>query len=458
MHDREETAERGRLYFRGSHMRAILSLRSLRRCTILAVPALACCNPASTRAVPLEVTASNGPQIQSSTPNVAAPPVLSTASRARDDRARWKAALKWSDACEEAFAQTRADARDAQLEFYEVAPHKYIVSVGCAAGAYQPSQVLALWDESTMPAKGRLVRLPLPPKYDDAETFGLISRSANGKGLEFMHRSNGLGDCGFLATYQYANDGLSLVELRARDVCKAKSGNHSDPHEWAIMPIKTALECGPTKCDANTEACCATPGNTDKRCVARTPSLETIEVSTSDQKRKLLDAADALCGEASAHLALCNDSSTCATGAICCGIDHPSLGVSASNGEVLRCSNNPEKECHSIERCTTTCRTPGTTCSRGGYCVKASTKGACKRSKDCSAGAICLSDGTGKNGSCVFNNDSRANYGVVCADDSDCADPRSDTPWATNEDKKQPMVCDRSQTSDGSLPQCRRKH
>ncbi len=442
-------------------MRAVLSSKYFELCSILAVPmALACCNEPGKRAVPLEATVSNAPQVKSATPAAAArplPPLLSTASRSRADRARWKAELKWSDSCEEAFAKTRANTSDAQLEFFEVAPHTFVVSIGCAAGAYQPSQLLALWDESTTPPKGRLVHLPLPPKYDEPETFGLVSKGTNGGDLEVAHKSRGLGDCGFLATYRFVSDGLSLLELRARDVCNDSTGNHNDPRKWPVVPLKAALECGNATCDANTEACCAAPDNTNKRCVARTPSLKTIEVSTSDGKSKLLDAADALCGGANAHLALCNDSSTCAAGAICCGIDHPSLGASASNGEVLRCSARPEKECQSIERCTTTCRTPGTTCSRGGYCLKASTNGICKRSKDCSRGEICLSDGTGAQGGCVFNNDSRANCGVVCVDDSDCKDPRADTPWATHEDKKRPMVCDRSQTAGGSLPQCRRK-
>ncbi|HYE13291.1 MAG TPA: DUF1176 domain-containing protein [Pyrinomonadaceae bacterium] len=181
------------------------------------------------------------PPPQQPTARAATPP--KSGELTREDRNAWRGILRWPDDCERAYERTSASVGGAaKLEFYELASGRHLVRVTCAGGAYQPSQVFALLDETGAQPSAKVIRFEAYEspgddleKVEAEELWGLADFDAKTKRLRVLNKFRGPGDCGTLATYAFNETGAKLVELRAKTRCDGRGAE--DPESWKkIVP------------------------------------------------------------------------------------------------------------------------------------------------------------------------------------------------------------------------------
>jgi hypothetical protein len=154
------------------------------------------------------------------------------------DRQEWRKVLKWPDSCEEAFDYS--DKSWGGLNFYQLAPRRYLVEVICTRGAYQGFQVYFDLDESKSPPRSRpLSFFTYEASGDDerrlvekrtTELWGAAQFQPRNKTLEVLNRFRAIGDCGSLARYVFQTGEPRLEDFRAKLQCDGKGAE--DPRQW----------------------------------------------------------------------------------------------------------------------------------------------------------------------------------------------------------------------------------
>lgn len=153
-----------------------------------------------------------------------------------EDRRAWREILKWSDECEQAFDYP--DKSYGGIEFYELAEKRYLVQVTCTGGAYQGYQVYYFYDEAQQPPTAKLLTFESRESQDEksltrtqaTEMWGQPTFDQKTKELKVLNKFRGIGDCGILATYGFANGEPVLKELRAKLACDGKGAEN--PEKW----------------------------------------------------------------------------------------------------------------------------------------------------------------------------------------------------------------------------------
>jgi hypothetical protein len=159
---------------------------------------------------------------------------------AREDRAGWRQLLRWSNDCEEAY-QATAPGRNG-LAFFPLGSGRSLVQVTCAMGAYQPSQVYYVVDDTgRTPGAVRFVTFEATGEAGDTlqrqqveELTGLAEFNASTRVLSVWNKYRGPGDCGSYALYQFADGSARLREFRAKTECDGQGAEH--PEQWPLRP------------------------------------------------------------------------------------------------------------------------------------------------------------------------------------------------------------------------------
>jgi hypothetical protein len=155
---------------------------------------------------------------------------------AREDRAAWRAALQWSDDCEEAFQLTNA-ANTAGLFVHGLAEGIRLVEVHCAAGAYQPSMLFIRLDQNPSPPVVTTLTFTTYDSPDgesleraeSTELWGEATVLPDRRELTLLSVSRQTRDCGTWSRYTLAAERPRLLELYAQIVCPAEQGPPADP-------------------------------------------------------------------------------------------------------------------------------------------------------------------------------------------------------------------------------------
>lgn len=171
-----------------------------------------------------------------------ATPPLPRTGLSVEDRAAWRARLRWPDGCEQAFQASRATG-DAGLVFMPVAAGVSVVQVLCAAGAYQPSFVYIRYDETAAPPASTLLefatyRSPDGTTLEPAvatELPGEAFLDAGARELAVLNLFRQTADCGVWTRYSLTGARPQLREARARVPCPAGPGEPARP-EGAAPP------------------------------------------------------------------------------------------------------------------------------------------------------------------------------------------------------------------------------
>jgi hypothetical protein len=170
-----------------------------------------------------------------------ATPPLNKANLTYEDRKAWREILKWPDDCEQGFDYP--DKSYGGVEFYQLAEKQYLVQVTCTGGAYQGSQVYYFYDETSQQPAAKLLNFEAREAQDEksltktqaTELWGQPTFDEKTKQLKVFNRFRGVGDCGILATYGFANGEPELKELRAKINCDGKGAG--DPEKWTRIPL-----------------------------------------------------------------------------------------------------------------------------------------------------------------------------------------------------------------------------
>lgn len=163
-----------------------------------------------------------------------------------DDRARWKPVLRWPDACEEAFQASHAG-DDGGIAFHRLAPGLATVSIVCAAGSYQPSQVFLRLDERGSSPIASVLAFPVYRSDDgvhveetrDAEIAGEAVFSPDGREVSVLALSRQIGDCGIWTRYAIGSEQPRITAAAARLPCPEAPGDPAEatpghaPSGWA---------------------------------------------------------------------------------------------------------------------------------------------------------------------------------------------------------------------------------
>ncbi|HKG21470.1 MAG TPA: DUF1176 domain-containing protein [Blastocatellia bacterium] len=188
--------------------------------------------PQANRAAPQPSPAASQPPAESAR---AAPPLKKT-GLTYEDRKSWREALKWPDECEQAFDYP--DKSLAGIEANRLAEGRYLVAVTCTLGAYQGYQLYYLYDETKPEPAAKLLTFESRESQEDdsltatqtTEVWGQPTFDEKTKELKVLNRFRGVGDCGFLATYEFVDGEPKLKELRAKPACDGKDGG--GPEKW----------------------------------------------------------------------------------------------------------------------------------------------------------------------------------------------------------------------------------
>ena len=159
-----------------------------------------------------------------------------------EDRKTWRAVLKWSDDCEQAFDYP--DKSYGGLEFYRLAEKRYLVEVVCTGGAYQGYQVYFFYDEAKRPPTAKALTFESFESQDEksltkiqtSELWGLPTFDENTKELTVLNKFRGMGDCGILASYEFRDGQPKLKELRAKLVCDGEGADA--PEKWERIGLQ----------------------------------------------------------------------------------------------------------------------------------------------------------------------------------------------------------------------------
>lgn len=182
--------------------------------------------PAADRRSPAEQDGSNSPL------------ELPKDNLTRKNREPWRRVLRWPDSCEEAFQYP--DESFAGLRFYPLEPHTDLAEVTCSLGAYQGFQIYYLLDERRSSPTPSLLTFQTYEAHGEeekslvrvstSELWGTPTFDPRTKHLTVLNRFRGLGDCGWLATYNFLKGTPALLEFRAKLRCDGRGAG--DPHAW----------------------------------------------------------------------------------------------------------------------------------------------------------------------------------------------------------------------------------
>lgn len=154
------------------------------------------------------------------------------------DRAAWRAILKWPAECENTFRDYARDKAGSGLKFHPLGGQRYLVEIECDRGAYQYVFMYMLFDEGTSSAK--LLKLK---QYDlqadgsatvaeEEDVAGLPEFDEKNKTLKIFSKARGLGDCGSLVTYGFGEGAANVIEARARACSDTVPKAGTNPESW----------------------------------------------------------------------------------------------------------------------------------------------------------------------------------------------------------------------------------
>jgi hypothetical protein len=169
-------------------------------------------------------------------------PPLNKSNLTYEDRKAWREMLKWSDDCEQAFDYP--DKNYGGIEFYRLAEKQYLVQVTCTGGAYQGYQVYYFYDETKQQPTAKLLNFESRESQDEksltktqaTELWGQATFDEKTKQLKVFNRFRGVGDCGILATYEFADGESVLKELRAKINCDGRGAGN--PEKWNRVSLQ----------------------------------------------------------------------------------------------------------------------------------------------------------------------------------------------------------------------------
>lgn len=219
------------------------------------------CGIAQTQNKPVAPT--NGSAARAATPGKSQAVPQKKAGLTRDDRAKWKAILKWEDDCPEPSADSAEYAGG--LRFHELAEKRYLVEVRCQSENYKGYRLYYLYDEHRTPATAKLVELTFyrgkpaessgdPKNWTEAEIekrsnsmpseIFAITESSIFSNARFDNAEKVLivddmidlpHNCGTLNRYKFSGDSAELAEIKGNWLC---SGEATDPETWRKLDLQ----------------------------------------------------------------------------------------------------------------------------------------------------------------------------------------------------------------------------
>lgn len=162
------------------------------------------------------------------------------------DREAWQKILRWPDALEQQWQQSRADKKSAAsgLNFYDLGQGNYLVAIEVQENVYQSHYVFMYYSESNPRANvpGRLLKLKTYEADDDhegvvatkltTELEGLATFDSAKKQLVFYTKGRGTLDCGSLVRYRILPNRTIPIEARAHACYDDYSLGITDPQRW----------------------------------------------------------------------------------------------------------------------------------------------------------------------------------------------------------------------------------
>jgi Protein of unknown function (DUF1176) len=158
-------------------------------------------------------------------------------TRTANDRAAWRAIVRWPAACERTWQKDLG----AGITVWRANSEVRLVEVSCLLGAYQGTGMLYFVRTD------RRVDGPLPLLiYEDPGTgvptarrrtviLGTIDFDARTERLTVLDKARGIGDCGIFSTFGLSDDRFVLLETRAKLACNGKPP--FDPARWTKLPL-----------------------------------------------------------------------------------------------------------------------------------------------------------------------------------------------------------------------------
>jgi uncharacterized protein DUF1176 len=153
------------------------------------------------------------------------------------DRAKWRAKLHWSRACERDFG----NARYAGIVVFPTGTPRWLVVVTCTPGAYQGTQLLYLLDRGL----NRIGPIPLhayrdlgngrPRPTRERMVLGAITFNPGTSRLVVLDKFRGAGDCGILSIFRLQKQRFYPLAVRAKIACDGKPP--LDPFRWPLLPL-----------------------------------------------------------------------------------------------------------------------------------------------------------------------------------------------------------------------------
>ncbi len=156
-------------------------------------------------------------------------------AHSKETRSHWRKRLAWNDDCEESFSASYVGL-ESGIEVYALQGGLEIVSVLCSAGAYQPSFLYFIVDESTGLEKVNPLTFSF---YESADGQTMQSHpqtelrgeplidTARGQ-LSILNLARQSGDCGSWSVYAIQREYAELLELWARFPCPVKIEAHAE--------------------------------------------------------------------------------------------------------------------------------------------------------------------------------------------------------------------------------------
>jgi hypothetical protein len=202
---------------------------------------LACARPAEEPAARGRESDAARPAVANETADATAPASAEAAAAppasplTRADRTAWRARLHWPDDCEGAFEATDVGGGSG-LEIHALADGSTLVQIRCAAGAYQPSQLVM----RTIDARPSVASILTFTTWESAdgesleqteseEVWGELTYLPEAQELTLLTLSRQTGDCGTWAEYRLADGNPKLEALYARMPCPAEPGEAVNP-------------------------------------------------------------------------------------------------------------------------------------------------------------------------------------------------------------------------------------
>ena len=158
-----------------------------------------------------------------------------------EDRAGWRALLRWPEDCEERRRETVAAEMGAGIEVDTLGGGRRLVQVLCFPGAYQPGKLVFVHGPGSEAAPVRL------PGYAEGATTaedsipyvnGLTTFDRATRELEVLSKSRGVGDCGKLLRFAFP-EGVPTIRWQRAQECGVEPPV-MEPHQWPLLPPDSA--------------------------------------------------------------------------------------------------------------------------------------------------------------------------------------------------------------------------